>query len=129
MRYLGIDFGLKRIGLALSDEVGDFSYPYSVVKNTPLAIKEISAICRKEEVEAIVIGESLNYKGLANPVKDQADNFIEKLKKEINLPVNLQNETLTSAEAERIIGKDEMLDARAASLILKSYLEKIKRNQ
>ncbi len=122
MRYLGIDYGHKNIGLALSDEVGNFVYPYSVVSNGKDVVSLVKNICLKEGVAEIVIGESRDFKGQPNPILESSQIFGQSLKKETGLPVNFQIETYSSREAARIVGDDDNLDARAAAIILESYL-------
>lgn len=126
MRYLGIDYGTKNIGLALSDELGQFAFSYGVVANSRQIVDEIKAICDKEGVEGIVMGESSNYDGSSNPVMIDAKAFAQTLGEATNLPIIYEPEFYTTREAERIIGKDANLDARAAAIILKSYLDKQK---
>ncbi len=123
MRFLGIDFGTKNIGLALSDEQGRFAYPYRVIPNTSRAVMTINGICEEEGVERIIIGDSRNYQGAPNPVSAGIANFKSELEQVIELPVELEPEVLSTAEANRIMGKDEETDARAAAIILKSYLD------
>lgn len=122
MRYLGIDYGHKKIGLALSDEGGNFVYPYLVVSNDHKVQDLIFNLCAKERVGEIVIGASLNFKGEPNPIFKQSELFASQLKSKLNLPVNFQNETYSSREAARVVGADKNLDARAAAIILDSYL-------
>ena len=124
MRLLGIDYGSKRVGIALSDEIGFFAYPYSVLKNDKNLLNNIKNICDKENVEEIVIGESLNYKKEPNAIMSEINIFKKKIEAVVKLPIHFEIETLSSAEAERVQGKNEMLDASAAALILKSYIDK-----
>ena len=58
MRYLGVDYGSKKIGLALSDESGTMGFPHSIVPNTPRLVEELCALIAKENIGAVVIGES-----------------------------------------------------------------------
>lgn len=122
MRYLGIDFGEKRIGIALSDAEGDFAYAHSVVANGQHAITEIVALVKKEGVEALVMGESKDYSGKENTIMPCARAFAAELALAAGVPLYWEPEFLTSAEAGRIQGEGRMLDASAAALILKSYL-------
>lgn len=122
MRYLGIDYGHKNIGLALSDPEGNFVYPYSVIHNDKKTVQVISGICQKEGVEEIVMGESLDFKGQPNPILAASRKFSESLNLETKLPIKWQIETYSSREAARIVGDDDNLDARAAAIILESYL-------
>lgn len=127
MRLLGIDYGTKRVGIALSDEAGVFAYPYSVIKNSKNLTKEIIAICKKENVGKIILGESLDYKGKCNDIIRETDVLKRILEKETGLPVIYENEVLSSAEAERIQGKGEGLDASAAAIILRTYIDRNKK--
>jgi putative Holliday junction resolvase len=128
MRYLGIDYGEKRIGLALSDEQGDFSYPLSVIQNSEKLVQEISNLCKENNVSTIVIGESKNFNQEENPIMKSVKILKENLENETQLPVHLHPEFMTSLEAERLQGHNDMHDASAAAIILKSYLETKKSN-
>ena len=124
MRYLGIDYGKKRVGVALTDENRQFALPKVVLPNDHRLISNIKKICEENDVSLIVIGESKNYKGEENAIMKDIRDFSEDLKGVTKLPIVFEPEFLTSSEAERIQGKNEMHDASAAALILKSYLEK-----
>lgn len=124
MRYLGIDFGSKRVGVALSDEAGHFAMPYAVLENNKNLVNEVADICVKEGVGQIVIGKSLNYQMQANSILAASEEFAGKLEKLLKLPILWEQEFLTSQQAKRDIGKDDLYDARAAALILKSYLDR-----
>ena len=126
MRLLGIDYGDKRVGLALTDESGHFALPYKVVANTPQLLETVAEICQDSKVSTIVLGESKNWQGKANPIMKRVGAFKAKLAEATGLPIIFEPEFLTSAEAERIQGKTDNLDASAAALILKSYLDKRK---
>lgn len=124
MRLMGIDYGTKRIGLALSDEAGHFAMPHSVLANTKDALAEVASICLKEKIGTIVIGESSNYDSTPNPIMTDIKVFAEALADKADCQVVFEPEFYTSQEAQRIIGKDNLFDARAAALILKSYIDK-----
>lgn len=124
MRLLGIDYGSKKIGLALTDSTGRFARPLEVVANDDKALSKILAVIKEQEIEKIVVGESLNYKGQANPILAKAEALGKELENLSGLPVVYENETLSSKEAERIIGRDKNYDARAAALILTSFIDK-----
>ncbi|MCX6731589.1 MAG: type I methionyl aminopeptidase [Candidatus Parcubacteria bacterium] len=126
-RYLiGIDYGEKRIGIALSDEQGFMAFPHSVVINDKNAIREIKKICEENRIGKIILGQSLDYSNRPNPVMKKIELFKDSLEKEINIPIIYQNETLTTQEAKRIQGDIEKIDASAAALILRSFIEKKK---
>jgi putative Holliday junction resolvase len=124
MRMLGVDFGTKRIGLALSDESGRFAFPHSVIENNSRAVAVVVGICKKEDISKIVMGESLNFKGEKNAVMTEIEKFVESLRGEVRIPIEFQNEVLTSREASRVQGDNDMNDASAAALILKHYIDK-----
>lgn len=122
MRYLGIDYGEKRVGVAVSDPTKTICTPLAVLKNGPDLLIELNRICRDNDIEAIVVGESKNFQLRDNFIMKEIRPFVDKLKNELNLPVHLHPEYMTSAEAGHIQGINSMLDASAAALILKSYL-------
>ena len=125
---LGIDFGLKRIGLAVADE--NLAQPLAVVANSPGIIGQILEICRQNKVEKIVIG--LPEGRLVKKIKG----FSQKLQVATGLPVEFQDETLTSEDALDMmieIGKKrktrgEKRDAFAAAIILREFLKRSQRN-
>ncbi len=125
MRLLGIDYGEKRVGLALSDEAGQFAFPYSIIKNESGVVQQIQNICMGETVSEIIIGESRTYRGKENPVMKKIIMFKKKLELATRLPVYLHPETLTSQEAKR--GREEKnkkpVDDSAAALILQSFID------
>lgn len=129
MRFLGIDYGSKRIGVALSDEKGNIAFPHSVLPNTEELVKEIKDITEKEQVGGIVIGHSLNREGGSNPIHEDVSDFIASLTVEIGIPIELEPEQYTTQEAIRLQGKNEKTDASAAAIILNSYLTKTKNKQ
>ncbi len=122
MRILGIDYGSKRIGIAVSDEAAQFALPVSVVKNSDTAISEIVEIARQHAIQEIVMGESRNYKGEPNTIFLDSLTFKGLLEKE-GYTVRLEPEFMTSMNAERFQGKNELHDASAAALILQSFLD------
>lgn len=124
MRLLGIDYGSKRVGIALSDEGRQFAMPLIVLKNSKNLLKEIAGLALENSIKEIVLGESKNYKGKANTILPESLNLKMDLEKE-GFIVYLEPEFMTSANAERFQGKNDMLDASAAALILQSYLDKI----
>ena len=123
MRYLGIDFGSKRIGIAISDESGIFSFPLMVLKNSSDLIKEIKDVCEENNVKEVIVGESRDFSMKENEIMKDIKIFIGDLKNKIDIPIYTHPEFLTSSEAKQIQGENDMLDASAAAIILKSYLD------
>lgn len=123
MRLMGIDYGSKRVGIAVSDEMGEFALPLIVLKSDKNLIKEIIGITDENKIKTIILGESKDYKGKANAILPEALNLKRDLE-EKGFEVILEPEFMTSANAERFQGKHDMLDASAAALILQSYLDR-----
>lgn len=123
MRILGIDYGTKRIGVAISDEERKFALPVKVIKNDDSTLEEIKSLAKINQTTDIVMGESRNYKQQPNLVFEESLVFKKKLE-ELGFTVILEPEFMTSVNAERLQGKNEMSDASAAALILQSYLDK-----
>ena len=124
MRYLGIDYGSKRVGVALSDEAGEFAMPLVVLENNTELITALKKIVAEKQISAVILGESKNFAGEDNPLQEKINRFKTELEQATNLPVELEPEFFTSAEAARLQGKNAKLDASAAALILKSFLDK-----
>lgn len=123
MRILGIDYGSKRVGVALSDAGRQFAMPLTVINNTKTLLEDVLKLAKENEVKEIVIGESKNYSGQANSILEASLNFKNDLEK-AGFTVFLEPEFMTSTNAERFQGKTDLLDASAAALILQSFLDK-----
>ncbi len=124
MRYLGVDYGSKRIGLALSDEAGTMGFPHSIVKNTPRLVDDVCELITRERVGAIVVGESKNLSGKENPIARDARVFGDSVARISQKPVFFESEVFTSVEARRAAKPRAAVDASAAALILTSYLSR-----
>ena len=122
MRHLGIDYGEKRIGLALSSE--GIAFPHSVIENGANVFAALSGIIEKEKVGAIIVGDTRTLSGLENPVTREADAFARKLEKHVSIPVERIFEARSSIEASRYATRgEEHNDAAAAAVILQRYLD------
>ena len=144
-RFLGIDYGTKRIGVAISDENGTLAFPKEIVPNDLNSFKRISEIINKEKVREIVVGESVDFSGKLNALSGRIEVFILELEEKFKLPIHKQKEFLTSVEARRSkTGKNDFnksqshskvkqiksgrVDASAAALILQRYLDRKNKN-
>lgn len=123
MRYLGIDYGHKRVGVAVSDESRKFALPLSVIANTPDLIAEIEKIALDNDAKDIVIGESRQYDMTANKILPEILEFKDTLDKK-GYRTYLELEFMTSQQAERLQGRHDKIDASAAALILQAYLDR-----
>lgn len=122
MKHIGIDYGGKRTGISLSDEMGKFAFPHSVVPTRDL-FNKLKDLVEKEEVMTIVIGDSKDFNMEDNTIMGEVNDFIDKWKKEGGVHIELYPEFMTSRMANRIVEEDDMHDARAAALILQGYLD------
>ncbi len=126
MRYLGIDYGSKRVGLALSDESGKMAFPHSVLQNDNELLENLVSLIEEKKVEGIVIGHSLNREGDENVIHEAVKELIGDLTLRVGLPIHLEPEQYSTQEAKQIQGKNDLTDASAAAIILNSYLLKSK---
>lgn len=124
MRYLGIDYGARRIGLARSDEAGRMAFPLRTIEYRARedAIAEIRKICA-DGISAIVIGLPIGLDGQETDEAREVRQFATDSEKEIALPLYFENEILTSRIAYQAGMRGRNIDAAAAAIILQSYLD------
>jgi putative Holliday junction resolvase len=122
MKYLGIDYGTKRIGIAISDENGEFAFPKGII-NAPNAVAEIVKLCEKESIGTIVIGKSVASNGVENEIVERAELFGKKLSTELSLPIFFQQESFSTVEAHRYQVSAGSRDDSAAAIILQRFLD------
>lgn len=139
MKILGIDYGMKRIGIAISDENEIIAIPKEVIKNDKNTIKYIVNILESENINTIVLGESLNQNGENNSLMEEVEFFIANLLEKADIDILKEKEFFTSFEAHNREGKERFndrqnkkqktknLDAKAAAIILQRYLDRINR--
>ena len=133
MKYLAIDYGLKRVGIAVSDVDGNFAFPRCTLKRETKAafFAELLALLEKEQAEAIVVGLPLYTDGTECLTTVQVRHFVESLKRRTSLPIYWLNEALSSAAAEHELYDfgmgfrevKKVVDQQAAVLILESFLD------
>jgi putative Holliday junction resolvase len=132
MRYLAIDYGIKRTGLAICDRAEMIASPLAVIEaGGEVLIKKIAEIVKAEDVEAIVLGLPLNMDHSHGPQAKLVLQFAEQLKKALEIPMYFQDERLSTFGAEEKIAaeglttkkKKKKLDAIAAAEILEAWLE------
>ncbi len=126
MKYLGIDYGEKNVGVAVSDDGGNLAFAKVVLKNDKNLLENILKIISEDKTEVIIIGESKNLNGGDNPIQKKILEFKKILEENVKIPIYLEPEFLTSMEARRLQEDIKKVDASAAALILKSYLAKQK---
>lgn len=130
MRYLAIDYGGKRTGLAICDAGEMICSPYEVFPTAGGLIDRIVAVVKQEEIEGVVIGLPFNMDGTEGDMARRVREFGEELSKHISVGIQFHDERLSSFDAEqRLAGsftrkkKKKRLDAVAAAAILEAFLE------
>ncbi|MDD4784633.1 MAG: Holliday junction resolvase RuvX [Candidatus Pacebacteria bacterium] len=133
MRFLGIDYGNKRIGISISDKSNTIANPYLTLINTGFndVIDQIVSIIQKEQVTDIVIGLPLSFNFTNTEQTDLTQKFIDFINEKLyNINVHIENEILSTKEAENrldnLADKQSIIDETSSSLILQSYLDKNK---
>jgi putative Holliday junction resolvase len=132
MRFLGIDHGTRRIGLATGDELGVATPIPALVEADPAARRRaLAATVKARRIEEIVLGLPLNMDGSEGFKAKEALAFAEELRAEFGLPVHLVDERLTSHLVESGMNQKQLreirgtgvIDSRAAAVILQDYLD------
>lgn len=135
MRYLGLDLGTKTLGVAVSDLTGTIATSLTILRhenNHEYLIEELKKIINEKNIEAIVLGLPKNMNNTIGERGEMVLSFKEKLEKNINLPVILEDERLTTRVAENILitadvsrkKRKKVIDKMAANIILQSYLDR-----
>jgi putative Holliday junction resolvase len=133
MRVLGIDHGTKRIGLAISDELGVIAQPLEFVPAEPFAdfLARLKQIISEKQVELLLVGMPRNMDGSYGPAALKVQEFVAVLKDAVAIPIKTWDERLTSVQANRFLiqadvrrdKRKEKVDKTAAAILLQSYLD------
>lgn len=125
MRLLGVDYGRAKVGIAIGE--GFLAEPYKVIKykDKEFLVKQIDDIVKKEQIVRIVVGVSESEMGR------ESANFGKMVNEELNIPVDIQDETLSSLDAQKLsreVGiqrkkRKGLEDAYAATIMLQNYLD------
>lgn len=126
MRKMGIDYGSKNVGIALSDDQGLMAFPHGVLKNNTSLLESIVTLIEEKGVAEIIIGHSLGRDGEPNKIHEAVEALITDLTLQVGLPVHLEPEQYTTQEAVRFQGRNAETDASAAAIILNSYITRKK---
>ena len=132
-RILGIDFGLKRIGLALTDPLLTFSYPYKTLPNDSYIWDNLKAVIEDKNVKKIILGYPKKYNNPEKDITEKVLDFKKKLSLKFNLKIILWDESYTSEMAKQIVIKSVpkkskrrdkgLLDQNSAAILLQEYLD------
>lgn len=126
MAVLGIDYGSKRIGLALSDSETKLARPFMTIANDDSLLHQLGLICSKESIDTIVVGLPRGLDGQDTAQTQITQRFVDTLKAHQLIPVKTIDEAVTSELAKEKLGKDakvEDIDMHAAAIILQDYLD------
>lgn len=136
MRYMAVDLGTKRIGIAVSDPDGLFASPLMVIsrKGGAQDLREVAEVARDYEVGMVVVGLPVNLRGELATAAQNMSREIEQLRELLEVPVETYDERLTSAAANKSmqsggLGREDRkdkVDKVAAAMLLQSYLDKIR---
>lgn len=135
MRYLGLDLGTKTLGLALSDQLGMIATSYKILRHNEdydSLIPMLKEVVEDNDVKALVLGLPKNMNNSIGERGKIALKFKEKLESAFNLPVYMQDERLTTRQAENLLisndtsrkKRKKVIDSLAATIILQSYLDR-----
>jgi putative pre-16S rRNA nuclease len=132
MRWLGIDYGEARMGLAISDVLSSFAVPVKTVQRGPDTIQEICRSIEGQAITGIVIGLPLNMDGSHGPAAIKAKAFGDQLQNALpHIMIQFWDERLTTVEAQKMlhsVGKNakqskKMIDQVAAQILLQNFLD------
>lgn len=125
---MGIDYGTKRVGVALTDESGSMAFPHDVFPNDEKLLSIIEALVEEKKVGEIVVGHSLGRDGKDNKVQADINEFIGDMTLRVPVPMHLEPEQYSTQEALRLQERNPKTDASAAAIILNAYLSRKKNN-
>jgi putative Holliday junction resolvase len=135
MRVLGIDYGEKRVGFAVSDPSGFLSLALRMaeVRSESDILRQVAEICREVEAERVVVGLPLNMDGTRGPMAEKVNGFVGRLSETLSIPVETFDERLSSSAVERSLieadvsraKRKNLRDKLAAQIILQGYLDRM----
>src|SRR5437870_13657547 len=133
MRIIAIDHGTKRMGIAVSDELGMIAQPLEFIPAEPFAgfLHRLRTIVREKEAELILVGMPRNMNGSYGPAALKVEEFVSALREAVAAPIKTWDERLTSAQANRLLIQGNVrrekrkgkVDKMAAAILLQSYLD------
>lgn len=139
MRYLGLDLGSRTLGCSISDKSGIFARSYKIIRHNEeyeRLLKDVKEIVELEHIDRIVLGYPKNMDNSIGTKAELSIEFKKKLEDTLKLPVYLQDERLTTKQAQDILisndtsrkKRKKVIDSMAACIILQSYLDKENKN-
>lgn len=133
MRYLAIDHGTKRMGIAVSDELKMIAQPLEFIPSDPVEtfLARLKQLIVEKEVELVLVGMPRNMDGTYGPAAIKVQEFVEQLRQALPVPIKTLDERLTSAQANRVLlqgnvrraDRKQKVDQMAAAILLQGYLD------
>src|SRR5580765_8232635 len=133
MRILALDHGTKRMGIAISDELGMIAQPLEFILAEPFAefLTRLKEILKEKQVELILVGMPRNMNGSYGPAALKVQEFVTVLKDAVTIPIHTLDERLTSVQAHRFLAEAAVsgrerkgkVDKSAAAILLQGYLD------
>ncbi len=130
---MSLDVGTRRIGVATSDLLGVAAHPHPYIlrKSTEFALEEIKRFIFEEQIEILLVGLPKNMDGSLGPSAQSVIDFVDLLKKIIEIPVQYWDERLSTVSAEKLMieadlsrkKRKQKIDSMAAQIILQNYLD------
>lgn len=136
-RYIGLDFGGRRVGVALSDPGGLIAQPHGtlVIKNLDEAVSGVCRLVAEWDAVGVVLGLPLNLSGDASDLSTAVRKFADRLRAACPVPIYFEDERLSSKQAEAVLhemgkkikGNKDKIDRISAALILQTFLDRLNR--
>lgn len=134
MRYLGLDYGSKTCGISISDATGLIASPLEVIRYEELSelINKIGNIINDKKIDKLVLGNPINLNGTISSRSEKTFDLKKELESKYNIEVIMQDERLSTTEAEKILisnnekrkNRKKVIDKMASTIILQSYLDR-----
>lgn len=127
MKYLGIDYGSKKVGFAQSDDDGQMAFPLMIAPNDKTLLKDTLELIREMKISTVVVGESVDGKGKPNPIAKEARAFATTIEKSMDVTIVFEKEWYSTVEARKQPGNEgnHEVDDQAAAIVLQRYLDKV----
>ena len=132
-RILGIDFGSRRMGLALSDSGCTIASPHKTLRyrSVPDLVRQLASLIKDKGVDRVVVGLPIGMKGQRTHQTAEVEEFVDTLARHLSIPVDVMDERLTTVEATRSLRRQgfkpslnkPLIDETAAAILLQSYLD------
>lgn len=127
MKYLGIDYGSKKVGFAQSDDEGRIAFPLMIAPNDQVLLGDTLELIREMKFSVVVIGESVDGNGKPNAIAKEARLFAAKIESEADIKIAFEKEWYSTVEARKQPGNEgnHNVDDQAAAIVLQRHLDKI----